>query len=76
MIFLTPQLILLAAVTSAVGVAMIRLGVAHGLLQLRHGEHRCPACGRSTQGGICRRCGGSDGPLHGAPYRADRSRRP
>jgi hypothetical protein len=75
MTLLTPQLILLAAVTTAVGAAMIRLGVAHGLLQLRKGEHRCPACGRSTRGGVCPRCSGSDGPLRGAPYRANRSRR-
>lgn len=53
---LTPQLALLAAVSTAVGAAMIRLGLSHSMLQLRKTERRCPACGRLVRNRVCRRC--------------------
>jgi len=56
MITLTPQLALLAVITSGIGVAMIRLGLAEGALRLRHTKRRCPACGRFVEARTCTNC--------------------
>lgn len=45
-----------AALTSAVGVVLMRIGVGSGLLRQRHAE-RCPACGRLRSPRGCERCG-------------------
>jgi rRNA maturation endonuclease Nob1 len=57
MITLTPQLALLAVITSGVGFAMIRLGLAEGALRLRNAKRRCPACGRFVEARTCSNCG-------------------
>jgi len=69
MIVLTPEVALVAALTTGVGAAMIRLGLSRGLLQLRNVEQRCPACGRLTRDHVCPRCGGSRRVLRSAPAR-------
>lgn len=73
MTLLTPHLALLAALTTAVGALMIRLGLSRGMLQLRKTERRCPACGRMVRGRVCPWCAGPDGSLRSAPSRTDDS---
>ena len=46
-----PPLALLAALTTGVRVAMIRLGLDRRLLQFRKAERRCPSCGRLGRAG-------------------------
>jgi hypothetical protein len=53
MTLLTPQLALLAALTTAAGAVMIRLGLSRNMLQLRKTERRCPACGRLVRNRVC-----------------------
>jgi hypothetical protein len=53
MTLLTPQLALLAALTTAAGAVMIRLGLSRDMLQLRKTERRCPACGRLVRNRVC-----------------------
>jgi len=69
MTLLTPHLALLAALTTAVGVVMMRLGMSQGMLQRRKTERRCPACGRLVRDRVCPWCAGSDGSLRSAPVR-------
>ena len=45
-----------AALTTAVGVMLTRIGVGTGLLRQRHSD-RCPACGRLRSPRGCERCG-------------------
>jgi len=51
-----PHLVVLAALTTAVGVAMSRLGVTMGLLRERT-RRRCPSCGRALSPRGCEHCG-------------------
>jgi hypothetical protein len=53
---LTPQLAMLAVITTGIGFVMIRLGLGQGQLRLRRAERRCPACGRLVHGRICPNC--------------------
>jgi hypothetical protein len=66
---LTPHLALLAALTTAAGAAMIRLGVRRGVLRLRSAERRCPACSRLIRGRVCPWCAGSQASPRSAPSR-------
>jgi hypothetical protein len=70
---LTPHLALLAALTTAAGAVMIRLGLSRGMLQLRKAERRCPACGRLVRDRVCPWCAGPDGSVRSAPSRTDHS---
>jgi recombinational DNA repair protein RecR len=54
---MTP-LISLGLLTTGVGAAMIRLGLARGLLESRVPRRRCPSCGRLIEGAVCRVCAG------------------
>jgi rRNA maturation endonuclease Nob1 len=56
MLTVSPQLALVAVVTTGAGVVMSRMGQHLGLLKQRHGG-RCPSCGRIFEGRSCRRCG-------------------
>ncbi len=56
MITLTPQLAVLAVVTTGVGVVMSRLGLQFGLLEARRVRRRCPACGHVLQARVCSHC--------------------
>lgn len=47
----------LAATTTAVGVAMARLGVTKGLLRARTPRRRCRSCGRLLSPRGCEHCG-------------------
>jgi rRNA maturation endonuclease Nob1 len=47
---------MLAALTLAVGIVMVRLGLLEGLLRPRW-EHRCVSCGTIVQRRVCPRCG-------------------
>jgi hypothetical protein len=58
MITLTPQLAMLAVITTGIGFVMIRLGLGEGGLRLRRANRRCPACGRLVQGRVCSHCAG------------------
>jgi rRNA maturation endonuclease Nob1 len=69
MTLLTSQLALLAALTTAAGAVMVRLGLSRGMLQLRKTERRCPACGRLVRGRVCPWCAGPGGSLRSAPSR-------
>lgn len=51
------HLALLSVVTTGVGVVMIRMGVAKGMLEARV-QRRCPACGRLMRPPVCRACAG------------------
>jgi len=53
---LTPQLASLAVVTTAVGVAMSRLGIHHGMLEARRERQRCASCGRVLHARVCSKC--------------------
>jgi hypothetical protein len=48
---------LLAAVTTAAGSGMLRMGVIRGALKSRARRHKCAACGRLLSRSGCRRCG-------------------
>jgi hypothetical protein len=61
MTLFTPHLALLAALTTAAGAVMMRLGLCRGMLQLRKIERRCPACGRLVRDRVCPWCAGPDG---------------
>jgi len=52
----TSHLAVLGTVTMAAGIVMARLGMRTGQLKLRRPERRCPACGRLTEGRVCRSC--------------------
>ena len=45
-----PHLVVLAALTTGAGVAMIRLGFSEGLLKSRKAARRCPSCDRFDRG--------------------------
>jgi hypothetical protein len=49
----------LAALTTAAGVVMARIGIRGGGLRVR-AQHRCVACGTVLRARVCPRCGGSD----------------
>jgi hypothetical protein len=51
------QLVVLAAVTTAFGEMMIRLGIANGRLQRRFGRRTCQSCGRTMSARGCEHCG-------------------
>ena len=53
---LTPHLAVLAAVTTGIGMAMVRLGASRGRLEMRRVLRRCPACGRALQTAVCEAC--------------------
>jgi hypothetical protein len=53
---LTPQLAMLAVITTGIGFVMMRMGLGQGLLRLRRVNRRCPACGRLVQGRSCSHC--------------------
>ena len=55
---LTPQLAVLAAMTTGAGAAMIRLGVGEGLLRFRKAARRCPSCDRLIEERVCPTCTG------------------
>jgi hypothetical protein len=54
---LDPHLLLLAALTTAVGAALIRIGVAAGQLKPRAARRKCPCCGRLLSPSGCDHCG-------------------
>jgi hypothetical protein len=51
------QMVVLAAVTTAFGEMMIRLGIANGRLQRRAERRHCPSCGRTLSARGCEHCG-------------------
>jgi hypothetical protein len=51
------QFILLAALTTAVGVAMTRIGTTMGLLRKRAMRRHCSSCGRLLSPRGCKHCG-------------------
>jgi hypothetical protein len=53
---MSQQFALVAALTTAVAVAMSRAGLWTGLLRIRNAR-RCPSCGRLVSARVCRNCG-------------------
>jgi len=51
------QFVLLAALTTAVGVAMTRIGTTMGLLRKRAMRRHCSSCGRLLSPRGCKHCG-------------------
>jgi hypothetical protein len=52
-----PQLALLLALTTGVGVLMTRIGVATRQLRQRATRRHCPCCGRRLSPRGCNHCG-------------------
>jgi hypothetical protein len=50
-------MVVLAAVTTAFGEMMIRLGIANGRLQRRAVRRHCSSCGRTLSARGCEHCG-------------------
>jgi hypothetical protein len=53
---LDPQLAVAFIATTAVGFLMLLSGVHKSLLEWRHRQRHCPACGRLVDGRVCRGC--------------------
>jgi hypothetical protein len=49
-----PQILILAAVTMAIGYTMVFSGLKKNALELRRRRRTCPACGRQIEGSVCR----------------------
>jgi hypothetical protein len=50
-----PQLAVLAALTMAIGYTMVFSGLKKRSLELRRGRRRCPSCGHTIVGTVCRK---------------------
>jgi hypothetical protein len=50
------HLLLALVLTAGAGALMMRIGIQSKLLEWRHRQRRCPACGRLRSGTICRHC--------------------
>jgi exosome complex RNA-binding protein Csl4 len=50
------QIALVAAVTTGIGVVMIRLGLDRGALVRRRASRTCPSCGRTIERRVCEVC--------------------
>ena len=53
---LTPELLLLLALTTAIGYSMLVAGVHKSMLEWRATQRPCPSCGRQIEGRVCRPC--------------------
>ena len=51
---LDPQILILAALTMAIGYTMFFSGVKKHVLELKRPPRTCPACGRRIEGAVCR----------------------
>ena len=49
-----PQILILAAVTMAIGYTMVFSGLKKHALELKRRRRTCPACGRPIDGAVCR----------------------
>jgi hypothetical protein len=47
---MTAQLLLSTAITIVVGLAMLRMGFRHDVLEVRSSSRRCESCGRRIRG--------------------------
>ena len=55
----TPEMSLLLASTTAVGVLMMRAGIEKKMLEWRRRERICAGCGRRLDRPFCSTCAGS-----------------
>jgi hypothetical protein len=49
-----PQLLVLAALTMAIGYTMVFSGLKKQVLELKRRARTCPSCGRRIDGAVCR----------------------
>jgi hypothetical protein len=49
-----PQILILAALTMAIGYTMLFSGLKKHLLELKRPARVCPSCGRRIDGAVCR----------------------
>lgn len=56
---LTPELLGLFALTTAIGYSMLVAGVHKSMLEWRSQRRACPSCGRRIEGRVCGPCTGS-----------------
>jgi hypothetical protein len=50
---LDPQLVMVAALTMAVGYTMLVSGLAKQMLEPKRRRRVCPSCGREISGAVC-----------------------
>jgi len=53
---LSPELLGLLAVTTAIGYSMIVAGLHKSMLEWRANRRACPSCGRHIDGRVCGPC--------------------
>jgi len=53
---ISPEFALAAALTTAAGVVMMRVGFRSRSLKVRHQGRRCVSCGRRIDASICPNC--------------------
>jgi hypothetical protein len=56
---LTPELLGIFALTTAIGYSMLLAGVHKSMLEWRASRRPCPSCGRQIEGRVCGPCTGS-----------------